>query len=110
MLASAGLLLAGAFHSNPVVAVSLLALCFFFNQLTESSYWATSISIGNQFAGAAGGVMNTGANLMGVANAFLVPWFAKHFGWDIALASGAGFALLGAVLLFFVRADEAIEV
>ena len=110
MVASAGLLLAGAFHSNPLVAVSLLALCFFFNQLTESSYWATSISVGNRFAGAAGGVMNTGANLMGVANAFLVPWFAKHFGWDIALASGAGFALLGALLLFFVKADEAIEV
>jgi len=57
-------------------------------------------------SGAAGSVMNTGANLMGVANALLVPWFANAFGWTVAIASGAGFALLGAVLLLFVRADK----
>lgn len=109
LVASAALLVAGAFHGDPAIAVAMLALCFFFNQLTEGTYWATSIAIGGQLAGAAGGVMNTGANLMGVLNALLVPWFAHTFGWTIALASGAEFALVGAMLLLFVRADEVID-
>lgn len=106
MTLSAVLLVGGAYYSNPMISVAMLALCFFFNQMTEGTYWATSIAIGGEHAGAAGGVMNTGANVMGVANALLVPWFADAFGWTIAIASGAGFALLGAVLLLFVRADQ----
>ena len=102
-------LLIGAFHSNAVVAVSFLALCFFFQQITEGSYWSTSIAIGNQLAGAAGGVLNTGANAMGILNALLVPWIALTFGWQIAVASGAVFSILALVLLMFVRADEPIN-
>jgi ACS family glucarate transporter-like MFS transporter len=109
LLASAALLVGGAFHSNPTIAVTMLAVCFFFNQLTEGTYWATSISVGGELAGAAGGVMNTGANAMGVLNALLVPWFAHTVGWDVALASGAGFAVVGAILLLFIRADEPID-
>ncbi|MDH3547622.1 MAG: MFS transporter, partial [Gammaproteobacteria bacterium] len=41
MVVSGLLLIGGAFHSNPAIAVTLLALCFFFNQMTEGSYWAT---------------------------------------------------------------------
>lgn len=108
MILSALLLVGGAFYANPVVAVTMLALCFFFNQMTEGTYWATSIAIGGEHAGAAGGVMNTGANAMGVVNALLVPWFAGTFGWTVAIASGAGFALIGALLLLFVRADKAL--
>lgn len=109
MLASACLLVGGAFFADAAVAVSLLALCFFFNQLTEGTYWATSIAVGGRYAGAAGGVLNTGANLMGVANAFLVPLFAHAFGWQIALASGAVFAVVGAVLILLVRADRSLD-
>ncbi len=109
MLASACLLVGGAFFANAAVAVSLLALCFFFNQLTEGTYWATSIAVGGRYARAAGGVLNTGANLMGVANAFLVPVFAGAFGWRIALASGAVFAVVGAALILLVRADRSLD-
>lgn len=106
MLMSAALLVAGAFLDNAMLAAGMLALCFFFNQMTESTYWATSIAIGNQYAGTAGGIMNTGANIMGILNAILVPLFAKHVGWELALSSGAVFAVIGAILLLFVRADE----
>ena len=102
-------LLIGAFHDNAVIAVSFLALCFFFQQITEGSYWSMSIAIGNQLAGAAGGVLNTGANAMGILNALLVPWIALTFSWQIAIASGAVFSILALVLLMFVRADEPIN-
>jgi ACS family glucarate transporter-like MFS transporter len=106
MTISGVLLISGAFQSNATIAVGLLALCFFFNQMTEGTYWATSIALGGQFAGAAGGLMNTGANLVGVMNALLVPWFAAQFGWTVAVASGGVFAIVGGILLLFVRADR----
>jgi ACS family glucarate transporter-like MFS transporter len=106
MLLSGILLVWGAFTANPGVAVAMLALCFFFNQLTEGAYWGTSIAIGGQFAGTAGGLLNTGANIMGALGAVLVPFFAQSFDWTIAIASGGLFALIGAVLLLFVRADR----
>ena len=106
MVGSAILLFIGAFHPNQTIAVAMLVMCFFFNQLNEGPYWATSIAIGGKQAGAAGGVMNTGANIMGVINALLVPFFSATFGWTFAIASGAIFALIGAGLMLLVRADR----
>jgi ACS family glucarate transporter-like MFS transporter len=100
----------GAYSGNAVVAVAFLALAFFAQQLTEGAYWNSSIAIGgSQLAGAAGGVLNTGGNAMGIVNALLVAWFAQAFGWPFAIASGAIFALLAAVLLLFVRSDEPVR-
>jgi ACS family glucarate transporter-like MFS transporter len=108
MAVSAVLLLIGAFHGNQWVAVSALVLCFFFNQLNEGPYWASSIAIGGRHAGAAGGVLNTGANAMGIVNAILVPFLAQAFGWTFAIASGAVFAGLGIVFMLLVRTDRTI--
>ena len=109
MVASALLLTVGAVHSSPYVAVVTLALCFFFNQLTEAAYWAGSIAIGGMHAGAAGGVLNTGGNASGILNAVLVPVIAHAFGWTFAIASGAIFALVGAGLMLLVRADRPLD-
>jgi hypothetical protein len=54
--------------------------------------------------------MNTGGNLVGVIGALLVPLVAHSFasssvGWVIALSTGALFALTGAVLWTWIRAD-----
>jgi ACS family glucarate transporter-like MFS transporter len=103
------LLLVGAFHPSAWIAVTAMVLLFFFNQLNEGPYWAASIAIGGRHAGAAGGVMNTGANAMGVVNALLVPWLAMGFGWTVAIASAAVFALIGIGLMLLVRADCPIE-
>jgi len=99
----------GAYHGSAIVAVAMLALAFFAQQLTESAYWNSSIAIGGQLAGAAGGVLNTGGNAMGIVNAVLTAWLAQEFGWPFAIASGAAFALLAAVLLLFVRSDQALK-
>jgi len=103
------LLLVGALHSNATVAVVAMVLLFFFNQLTEGPYWATSVAVGGRHAGAAGGVLNTGANAMGIVNALLVPWIAMFFGWTAAIASAAVFALVGIGLVLLVRADCPID-
>lgn len=99
----------GAYYADPLIAVAILGLAFFFQQITEGAYWSSSIAIGSQLAGAAGGIMNTGANAMGAVNALLVPWFAQQFGWPFAIASNAIFTLIAMALLLLVRADEPVK-
>jgi ACS family glucarate transporter-like MFS transporter len=109
MVTSAALLIGVAVSPNAYVAAGMLGLCFFFNQTTEGAYWASSIAIGGRHAGAAGGLMNTGANGMGFVNAILLSVVANYFGWTIAIAIGAGFALAGAALILLVRADQTVD-
>ena len=109
MVVSAGLLLGVAFTPSPYLAALMLGLCFFFNQMTEGPYWGSSIAIGGRHAGAAGGLLNTGANFMGFINALLLSLVADRLGWSIAIAIGAGFALLGAALILLVRCDQQMD-
>ena len=109
MLASALLLLGVAVTPNAYAAAGMLGLCFFFNQACEGPYWACSIAIGGRHSGAAGGLMNTGANGMGFVNAILLSMLAEYFSWAISIGIGAGFAVLGAGLILLVRADETVD-
>ena len=109
LLASAALLLGVAFHPRADVAAVMLGLCFFFNQTTEGPYWATATAIGGRHAGAAGGLLNTGANLMGFVNALLLAVVADALGWTVAIAIGAVFAVIGAGLILLVRTDRQVD-
>jgi sugar phosphate permease len=109
MVMSAALLIGVAVTPNAYVAAGMLGLCFFFNQTCEGAYWASSIAIGGRHAGAAGGLMNTGGNGMGFVNAILLSTVAEYFGWTMAIAIGAGFALVGAGLVLLVRADQTVD-
>jgi ACS family glucarate transporter-like MFS transporter len=102
----AALLLAGAAAESPAVAVTLLALSFGCTQLTEGAYWSATISVAGRHAAAAGGVLNTGGNIVGGFGAVFVPLVAERFGWMVALSTGSLFALLGAALWLLIRADE----
>jgi ACS family glucarate transporter-like MFS transporter len=103
------LLMVGAMHPDAFVAVTAMVLLFFFNQLCEGPYWAASVAIGGRHAGAAGGVLNTGANAMGIVNGLLVPWLAHYFGWSVAIGSAAVFTLAGVALMLLVRADRSVD-
>ena len=106
LLVSGALLAAGAFETRPIVAVVLLAACFGFNQITEASFWATTIAVAGRHASAAAGVLNTGGNLVGFVGALLVPLTAEALGWPWAMATGSLAAAVGAALWLWIRADE----
>ena len=96
----------GANSESPYQAVILLCICFGFTQVTEAAYWSTMISVAGRDASEGGGVMNTGGNVVGAVGGLLVPFTAKYLGWTVAVSMGGVFALIGAVLWFFIRGDR----
>jgi MFS transporter, ACS family, glucarate transporter len=110
-----GLLLSGVFiiaagaAGSPYVAVVYLSLCLGSQQFTDSAYWAASTSVGGRHSPAACGVLNTGGNVVGGVAALLVPLTAQTLGWPVALATASLFALVGAILWLWIRADRTID-
>lgn len=96
----------GANATTPAMTVALLCICFGCTQLTEAAYWATTIAVSGRRAASAGGVLNTGGNCAGFAGGLLVPFVAHGFGWTLAVSTGALFAVIGAVLWFFINGDR----
>ena len=109
MVSVAVLVAAASGVRSPIAAVLLLALALGGQQFSDASYWAAAISVSGPNASAACGVMNTGGNVVGSVAALVIPLLVKRFGWGAALASGAAFALVAAVLWIWIRADEPIE-
>jgi len=107
-----GLLLSGGFLAlagaaqDPHLAVIFLSLCLGFQQFTDSAAWAATASVGGEHSSAACGVLNTGGNVVGGLVAVMVPLTAQALGWTAAIATGSLFAVLGAVVWIWIRADR----
>ena len=103
-------LYAGAYATNPYVAVCMLSLCFGFILFIEGPFWAASTYAAGPHASAATGVMNTGGNIPGLL-APAVGMMIDHPGWLPTLASGSLFAFIGAILWLFVgrQGDAALR-
>ena len=100
------LLVAAAEAAAPVLAVVLLSLCLGFQQASDAVYWSAAISVSGTHSSSACGVMNTAGSAVGGVGALLVPFTVRVLGWPAALGTGTLFALVGAVLWFWIRADR----
>jgi hypothetical protein len=89
--------------------VVLLAFCLCLQQLPEGAFWGAVTAVGGRHAATASGVMNMGGNVVGGVAALLVPLVAQIFGWTMAVATGAGFALAGAALWLLIDPAQRIE-
>jgi len=106
LILSAAFLYIGAVSGNPVLSVVFLCLSFACNQMTEAPIWVATMAVSGRHAPVATGILNTGANVPGVLGGLLVPVTAGLFGWPAAMATGSIFAIIGALLWLFIRADE----
>jgi len=97
---------AAAAAGTPYLAVTFLCVGLAFMQLTDPVYWVATMSISGRNAAGACGVLNTGGNVVGTVNALLVPIVAQAFGWVVALATAAAFALVAAILWSWIEADR----
>jgi ACS family glucarate transporter-like MFS transporter len=109
LLLVAGFVAAAATAHGPLVAVVYLSLCLAMQQVTEGAFWAATIAVAGRHASTACGVLNTGGNVVGGIGALLVPITAERLGWPAALGTASLFALAGAALWLFVRADEPLH-
>ncbi len=106
LILSAVFLYIGAVSDNVVITVVLLCICFACNQLTEAPFWVATMAVSGRHAPVATGVMNTGGNLPGIVGGMLVPVTANLLGWEAAIMTGSVFAIVGALLWIFIRADK----
>jgi len=107
MLLSAVLLCLGAAGFSPLLTITLLAFAFGCASAAEGPFWATATAAGREYAGSAGGFMNTVGNLGGMIAPVLTPLIAARFGWTSALWVASGAVLLGVVAWAGVRDNEA---
>ena len=97
---------AAAMANNPYLAVGLLCAGLAFQQLTDSVYWAATMSVSGRHASAGCGVINTGGNVVGGVNALLVPLMARAFGWAPAIVTATAFAFVAAILWLWIDAGR----
>ena len=109
MVLSAPFLVAGTLATSPVLSVALLSLSFGCVQFADGTYWAATMRIAGPQSQTATGMLNTGGNIAGGIGAVVVPVLAGAFGWTIAVASGAIFALVASVLWLGIRPDLALQ-
>jgi ACS family glucarate transporter-like MFS transporter len=103
------LILLAATARDPIIVVVYLSLCLAFQQMTEGAFWAAAIGVSGRNASAGCGVLNTGGNAVGGVGALAVPFLVEALGWPAALASASVFAVVGAGLWLFIRADRTMS-
>jgi ACS family glucarate transporter-like MFS transporter len=106
LIVSGALVFFAAKAQDAHLAVVYLSLCLGFQQLTEGPFWAATIAVSGRHASAACGVLNTGGNVVGGVVALSVPLTVDAVGWVPALATACAFAMAGAALWLWIRADR----
>ena len=106
LILSAVFLYIGATSANVTITVVTLCFSFGFTQLTEAPMWVATMAVAGKHSQVATGVLNTGGNIPGVIGGLMVPFIAGWLGWSAAIISGSLFAIVGALLWLFIRADE----
>jgi len=109
LLLAAAWIYAGSVAANPHLAVLFLSLGAGSLFIGVPSYFATTIDLAKAHAGVAGGFMNMGGNLGGALSPTLTPFLANYIGWDGALYSAAGLAVIGSVFWLGVHPERAIK-
>ena len=90
-------------------AVYLLAAAFFFLELTNAVLWTLPLDIAGQYAGTAGGIMNTGFGVAGMISPVVFGVLIERTGhYELPFFISAGLLLVGA--LCSLRIDPTLKV
>ncbi len=110
LIMSATFLYAGAMARGPARECCAVVHRIRLHAAQRGPFWVATMAVSGRHAPIATGVLNTGGNLPGVLGGVLVPFVAGGFGWSLAMATGSVFAIVGAFLWLFIRADEPMSV
>jgi ACS family glucarate transporter-like MFS transporter len=103
-------LLVGAVVDDAWVALAFLSLALGLEQFTEGAYWAGMTFVARRHTATATGILNTGGNVVGVLSTQMFVLLEDQFGAMVAVASGAVFALLAALLWLLIRVDRPLQI
>lgn len=82
--------------SRPLIAVSLLTLCYALIELNEGPFWAVTMRVAGRRTMTATGFLNTGGAAGGLIGIPIVAYLSGHHAWHAAFLLGAGCALASA--------------
>ncbi len=99
---------AGGIATVPWLAVTLLCLATFINDLAVPVIWAVSTDISGRYAGTVCGLMNMMGGLGPIVSMPLVPWLRDHHqvSWPAVMAILAAGWLIGALAWLRIDASE----
>jgi MFS family permease len=94
--------------TETVPMVMLLFVTLGLAAATDGPYWVSSSDLGGKHVGAAGGILNTGANIGGFLAPIMTPFLASRAGWSWALYAGSLVALVGVLLWCFIDVTKPV--
>jgi ACS family D-galactonate transporter-like MFS transporter len=95
---------------NAMSAVVLLAAAFFFLELTNAVLWTLPLDIAGQYAGTAGGIMNTGFGVAGMISPLVFGVLIQRTGrYELPFFISAGLLLVGALCSFAIDPTSRVE-
>jgi len=106
LIFAAVFLYVGAMSDSIGITVVMLCISFGCTQVTDTPFWVATMAVSGRHAPVATAILNTGGNIPGAVGGLMVPVVAGLLGWPIAIATGSVFAVVGALLWLFIRADE----
>jgi sugar phosphate permease len=95
---------------SALAAVYLLAAAFFFLELTNAVLWTLPLDIAGQYAGTAGGIMNTGFGVAGMISPVVFGVLIERTGhYELPFFISAGLLLVGALCSLGIDPTSKVE-
>ena len=110
-LASLACMLPILFLHNLTWAAISLSGAFFFSEFTIGPMWAIPMDIAPRYSGSASGLMNTGSALAAIISPLIGGYIIDKTGnWELPFLGSIVLLLFGAVLAFWMKPQEELEV
>lgn len=91
------------YAKSPLMAVALLSASFFFLELTNAVLWSLPLDIAGDYAGTAGGMMNTGFGVAGMISPIVFGYLIQATGsYELPFGISALLLAIGVVCSLFI--------
>ncbi|MGH7912226.1 MAG: MFS transporter, partial [Candidatus Dormibacteraceae bacterium] len=110
LLLAAGTVVPAVIVGSPILAVFFLSISFFFLEINNSVLWAIPMDVAPDFAGTAGGMMNTGFGIAGIVSPLVFGIVIGVTGsWQLPFFATGGLMVVGAIVaVTLIRADRRV--
>ena len=99
------------FTQNLNLLARSLGGAFFFAEMTIGPMWAIPMDIAPRYAGFASGIMNSGSALAAILSPVIFGYIIQKTGnWSLPFLGSMGMFLIGSIVAFWMKPDDAFNV